>query len=307
MSRAKRNNGKAGIATNAKAAVAANATLDDNAQQSLALVRSGPLGRPVHARYRGLQLTAGDLVVVEDGPGEDGPQNFLATVVRARISEAVTTRVARIIRKANAADEQANARRAAESKQALAAARAKAREAGLSIKIFRVDLGTHSSRARVYFASEQRVDFRSLVNTLSKELQRRIEMRQVGVREEAKAMGGMGTCGRELCCSSFLQSFAPVSIRMAKTQNIALTPSKISGQCGRLKCCLVYEYEAYQEAAKELPRPGKMVNTPDGVGDVRDVDVLQRRVRVFFPDKPPVTYAASAVGPAPRSPKTRSD
>src|SRR6185369_9779519 len=120
-------------------------------------------------------------------------------------------------------------------------------------------------------------------------------MRQVGVRDEAKMVGGIGSCGRELCCTTFLPQFAPVSIKMAKNQNIALNPSKVTGQCGRLKCCLVYEEAMYVEAARNLPRMGKRVDTPDGVGRVGDLDVLRGRVRVHFPDRPPKQYEAHEV------------
>ena len=112
-------------------------------------------------------------------------------------------------------------------------------------------------------------------------------MRQVGVRDEAKMVGGIGSCGLELCCTTFLPKFAPVSIKMAKNQNLALNPTKVSGQCGRLKCCLVYEDANYVEAAKLLPSVGKRVTTPEGVGRVGDVDVLRERVRVYFEDQPP--------------------
>jgi cell fate regulator YaaT (PSP1 superfamily) len=108
-------------------------------------------------------------------------------------------------------------------------------------------------------------------------------------------VGGIGSCGLELCCSTFLPKFAPVSIKMAKNQNLALNPTKVSGQCGRLKCCLVYEDANYVEAAKRLPRSGKRVTTPEGVGRVGDVDVLRERVRVYFEDQPPKVFAASEV------------
>ena len=120
-------------------------------------------------------------------------------------------------------------------------------------------------------------------------------------------VGGIGSCGRELCCSTFLPRFAPVSIKAAKVQNIALTPSKVSGQCGRLKCCLVYEEANYVEAAKDLPRMGKRVETPDGVGRVGDLDVLRGRVRVLFPDAPPKVYTAGEVKAASLPPGGRND
>ena len=161
--------------------------------------------------------------------------------------------------------------------------------------MFRVELHGGGSRAIFYFAADQRIDFRELVRELASRVHARVEMRQVGVRDEAKMVGGIGSCGRELCCSTFLPKFAPVSIKMAKNQNLALNPTKVSGQCGRLKCCLVYEEANYVEAAKRLPRSGKRVTTPEGVGRVGDVDVLRERVRVYFEDQPPKIFAASDV------------
>jgi cell fate regulator YaaT (PSP1 superfamily) len=139
------------------------------------------------------------------------------------------------------------------------------------------------------------VDFRGLVRDLASHLHARIEMRQVGVRDESKLTGGIGTCGRELCCSTYLSRFAPVSIKMAKHQRLVLNPTKIAGQCSRLKCCLVYEDDLYVELSKNLPKPGKRVETPEGVGRVDDLDVLGGRVRVSFFERPPMTFAASEV------------
>jgi len=178
---------------------------------------------------------------------------------------------------------------------ALAFARERAHALHLPIKVFRVDVGHGGDRALVCFSSEKRIDFRDLVRDLSARLHARIEMRQTGVRDEAKAVGGIGSCGRELCCSTFLPHFVPVSIKMAKNQRLVLNPTKVAGQCGRLKCCLMYEDAQYVEAGKGLPRVGKQVHTPDGVGRVDDLDVLARQVRVSFPDRPSATFNADEV------------
>jgi cell fate regulator YaaT (PSP1 superfamily) len=178
---------------------------------------------------------------------------------------------------------------------------------GLPIKLFRVDVGLGGDRATFFFSCEQRVDFRALVHELSAHLHARIEMRQVGVRDESKLTGGIGSCGRELCCATYLSRFAPVSIKMAKHQRLVLNPTKIAGQCSRLKCCLVYEDDLYVELSKNLPKPGKRVETPEGVGRVDDLDVLGGRVRVSFFEKPPMMFAASEVrlvSNQPNSPET---
>ena len=236
-------------------------------------------------------LRVGDLVVIEN---EDDGATVGTVAVRVTL-RAVTPPVPRVLRVAEARDVarlEAERRRAAE---ALTFARERARARNLPIKMFRVELHAGGARATFYFAAEQRVDFRDLVRDLATHIHARVEMRQVGVRDEAKMVGGIGSCGQELCCSTFLPKFAPVSIKMAKNQNLALNPTKVSGQCGRLKCCLVYEDANYVEAAKRLPRSGKRVTTPEGPGRVGDVDVLRERVRVYFEDQPPKVFPAADV------------
>jgi cell fate regulator YaaT (PSP1 superfamily) len=136
------------------------------------------------------------------------------------------------------------------------------------------------SKIIFYFVSEGRVDFRALVKDLAGVFKTRIEMRQVGVRNEAKMIGGLGTCGREFCCCSFLQEFEPVSVKMAKEQNLALNPQKISGACGRLMCCLAYELDTYAELKKDRPKVGKRVVTPKGPGKVAQLNVINQKVRI---------------------------
>ncbi len=132
-----------------------------------------------------------------------------------------------------------------------------------------------------YFTADGRVDFRELVKELAAVYKTRIELRQIGVRDEARITGGLGVCGRELCCCSFLQDFYPVSIKMAKQQNLAMNPTKISGACGRLLCCLQYEHAAYEDAHKRMPNPGQMVGTPVGEGKVTSVNILRETARVL--------------------------
>lgn len=142
-----------------------------------------------------------------------------------------------------------------------------------------------------YFTADGRVDFRELVKDLASHFHTRIELRQIGVRDEAKAIGGIGPCGRKLCCSTFLGDFIPVSIKMAKDQGLSLNPTKISGLCGRLMCCLKYENDEYEQAKRELPDRGKEVETPDGKGKVVGLDLLQRIIKVRLYDRQtPIDY-----------------
>jgi len=257
-------------------------------------IRLRPGGR-VFAAHAGNNMTAlkvGTRVIVQADRGTE-----LGIVTTALVERPTRGRLARVVR---IADDRECERAAADDRRAsdaLLVAREAAAALKLPVKMFHADIHG-GGRATLYFASDARVDFRDLVRDLGAKLRLRIEMRQVGVRDEAKMVGGIGSCGRELCCSTFLPRFAPVSIKAAKVQNIALTPSKVSGQCGRLKCCLVYEEANYVEAAKDLPRMGKRVETPDGVGRVGDLDVLRGRVRVMFPDAPPKVYTAGEIKPA---------
>lgn len=153
---------------------------------------------------------------------------------------------------------------------------------GLEMKLVDVEYTFDNNKIIFYFTADGRVDFRELVKDLAGVFRTRIELRQIGVRDEAKIVGGMGSCGRQLCCNSFLGEFAPVSIKMAKNQNLSLNPTKVSGVCGRLMCCLNYEHDHYVELLKELPKVNKMVDTPDGVGKVFDLDILRGKVKVRF-------------------------
>ena len=255
-------------------------------------VKLAATGRTFACDAGKLALGVGDRVVIDR---EDGADVTVATVAVAPSLRAASPPLPRVLRVADARDLtrlESERRRAAE---ALAFARERTRARNLPIKMFRVELHAGGNRATFYFAAEQRIDFRELVRELATKVHARVEMRQVGVRDEAKMVGGIGSCGLELCCSTFLPKFAPVSIKMAKNQNLALNPTKVSGQCGRLKCCLVYEDANYVEAAKRLPRSGKRVTTPEGVGRVGDVDVLRERVRVYFEDQPPKVFSASDV------------
>ena len=168
---------------------------------------------------------------------------------------------------------------------------------GLVMKLVNVSVGFDSNKIVFYFTADGRVDFRELVKDLASVFRARIELRQIGVRDEAKMLGGLGICGRPLCCSQFLDEFIPVSIKMAKTQSLSLNPSKISGACGRLMCCLKYEQAAYEDAAKRMPKNDSFVDTPDGIGNVSGVDLLQEQVQVRLDSAPesPRRYKSSEI------------
>jgi len=274
---------------------------DQGARTSnIAGVKLDPRGRVLACDAGDLELRHGDQVVVDDGRETEVGTVAVASARRPD-AQRTTAPLPRILRRADRSDLD-RVRAALEREvEARAFARERAGAQKLGIKIFRVDF-QRGGRAIFYFASEARVDFRDLVRDLAARYHMRIELRQVGVRDEAKMVGGIGSCGRELCCTTFLPKFAPVSIKMAKHQNLAMAPTKVSGQCGRLKCCLVYEDATYVEAAAALPKMGKRVATPDGVGRVGDLDVLRGRVRVYFDGQPPKTFTADELQPAPPPP-----
>jgi len=161
---------------------------------------------------------------------------------------------------------------------------------GLKMKLVRVERFFDGSKIIFYYSADGRIDFRELVKGLVRELRIRVEMRQIGIRHEAKLIGGIGFCGRELCCASFLSGFDPISIKMAKIQNLPLNPNKISGVCGRLLCCLTYEYETYREMSQDLPDLGKACDTPDGTGKVVRHNIFKQAITVAMPNGTYVEY-----------------
>lgn len=169
---------------------------------------------------------------------------------------------------------------------------------GLEMKLVDVEYTFDNSKILFYFTADGRVDFRELVKDLASTFRTRIELRQIGVRDEAKMLGGIGICGRPFCCASFLGSFQPVSIKMAKEQGLSLNPVKISGACGRLMCCLKYEQEAYQDLLRTTPKMGALVSTADGKGVVVDQNLLTRKLTVKLdkdPDAPPKVYSVKDI------------
>jgi cell fate regulator YaaT (PSP1 superfamily) len=225
----------------------------------------------------GLLLEPGDRVLVETA--REPRAGTVAT--RAQVKAVDPRKLRRVIRRIQ--DSQVALERSShQEREAFSFCQDQIRALKLPMKLVRVELGQGGARLTFHFASEERVDFRNLVRELARRFHARIEMRQIGVRDQAKMVGGLGLCGRELCCCSWIHRFAPVSIRMAKDQGLALNPQKVSGVCGRLLCCLNYEEEIYRELRVGLPKVGKRIQTPSGEGRVRDVDVLQGRVRVLL-------------------------
>lgn len=226
--------------------------------------------------YAGLQ--PGDFVVVETTRGQEaGKVVFPAREVKV---EDIPGNLKNILRPATAMDLTQMERYQQREKKALHLCRTKVAESGLLMKMIRAEYNFNGTYLTFYFTAEKRVDFRSLVKDLAREFKTRIELRQVGVRDEVKLMGGYGLCGRPHCCSSWLCEFRPISIRMAKQQDLPLSPMEISGVCGRLLCCLAYENDFYGEVKKRLPRVGQMVGTEQGQGKVVAVNVLQETVTV---------------------------
>jgi cell fate regulator YaaT (PSP1 superfamily) len=219
----------------------------------------------------------GEAVVVDT---ERGPRIGRVAVAPLRQELTRSGPLRRVLRRPSRGDDRRLDTNRERAEAALRAAKASARELALPIKVFRVELSLGGGKALIYYSSDEKVDARRLLRDLSQKLHLRIELRQTGVRDEAKMVGGIGSCGQELCCTTWLPAFVPVSIKNAKDQGLVLNPTKVSGQCGRLKCCLVYEQATYAELRRGLPKLGKRVVTASGEGRVVEVDVLRQRVRV---------------------------
>ena len=229
-----------------------------------------------------LPLKRGEYVIVDTAMGEEYGEVVIEKkeVEDSELSEPLK----KVIRIANEKDEKMRLSFKAKEKDAFNICLEKIEKHGLAMKLVDVEYKYDGSKVIFYFTAEGRIDFRELVKDLAAVFKTRIELRQIGVRDEGKRCGGNGICGRELCCCSFLGNFETVSIKMAKEQNISLNPSKISGNCGRLMCCLKYEQEVYEEKLKGLPRIGAIVKTKDGTGEVCSVETLKELVRVKYKD-----------------------
>ena len=232
----------------------------------------------------GMELQAGDGVIMDTARGAE-----FGTVAGGNHKIAAKDVVAplrKVLRKATAQDLKTVSENRAKEKRAFEACMQKIGAHGLDMQLVSAEYAFDGSKILFYFTADERVDFRELVKDLASIFHTRIELRQIGVRDKAKMVGGLGICGRPFCCTSFLDDFQPVSIKMAKTQNLSLNPTKISGTCGRLMCCLKYEQDAYEDLIRTSPKLESFVDTPEGRGTVVEVDLLRQRVKVRMEDSP---------------------
>ena len=244
----------------------------------------------------GLKVKAGDKVIVETSRGiEMGTVKIENKVVS---SSEIVSPLKAITRIATAADIARDEKNHEEEKNALAICQKKIEAHGLGMNLVDAEYTFDNSKLIFYFTCESRVDFRELVRDLASTFRTRIELRQIGIRDEAKMMGGLGVCGRKFCCANFLSDFVQVSIKMAKEQNFSLNSAKVSGACGRLMCCLKYEHEIYEEALRETPPNGSVVRTADGDGVVIETKPLAKEIKVKLNDNEkdaPKIYKCDAV------------
>ena len=246
-------------------------------------------GKLYYFNPNGVQVQAGQHVIIETSKGIEFGECALANTMIDEMELIAALRpMLRVATEADYAQVKSNQEK---EKKAFQICQDKIAEHKLEMKLVEVKYSFDGSKILFFFTADGRVDFRHLVKDLASIFCTRIELRQIGVRDEAKIMGGLGICGRPFCCSQFLSDFQPVSIKMAKTQNISLNPTKISGVCGRLMCCLKYEQDAYEDLLKDTPKLESLVNTPDGVGVVNQIQLLREQVKVVLdsdPDTPKV-------------------
>ncbi len=259
-------------------------------------VRFKEVGKVYYFSPKGLKIGVGEKVIVETARGvECGTVvigNFMAK------DEEIVQPLKEIFRVATAEDLKTLEKNNARKGEIMKVFTEKIAEHGLNMKPIDVECTFDCGKIMFYFTAESRVDFRDLVKDLAGIYRTRIELRQIGVRDEAKMLGGLGICGRKLCCASFLGEFQPVSIKMAKEQSLSLNPTKISGTCGRLMCCLKYEQDSYEELLKITPKVGALVETSEGRGVVTDVNLLTGALKVTLDknkEAPPISVNRSDV------------
>ena len=242
-------------------------------------VRFRPAGKVYFFDPAGMDIKTGDHVIVETARGIEFGHVVLGS--RAVDESKVIQPLKPVIRMATAADEETERRNKEKEKDAFGICLEKIKKHNLQMKLIDAEYTFDNNKVLFYFTADGRIDFRELVKDPAAVFKTRIELRQIGVRDETKIMGGIGICGRPLCCHTYLSEFIPVSIKMAKEQNLSLNPTKISGVCGRLMCCLKNEEETYEELNSKLPNIGDYVTTDDGLkGEVHSVSVLRQLVKV---------------------------
>ena len=243
-------------------------------------VRFRPAGKIYFFSPGKYDIKAGEKVIVETARGVEF--GSVVTGVKEVEEEKITQPLKSVIRIATQDDVRKEEKNREKEKEAFHICLEKIRKHGLEMKLIDAEYTFDNNKVLFYFTADGRIDFRELVKDLASVFRTRIELRQIGVRDETKIRGGIGICGRPLCCHTYLSEFAPVSIKMAKEQNLSLNPSKISGVCGRLMCCLTNEEETYEELNSHLPSAGDFVTTPEGLkGDVQSVNVLRQLVKVI--------------------------
>ncbi len=241
-------------------------------------VRFKPVGKVYYFLPGKIQFKEGDHAIVETARGMEYGE---VVVPEKEVEDKdIVAPLKQVIRRATSKDDKKVEENQRKEQEALETCEQKIKNHGLAMKLVNVEYTFDNSKIVFYFTAEGRIDFRDLVKDLAGVFKTRIELRQIGVRDEAKMMGGLGPCGRPCCCSCFLGDFSPVSIKMAKEQNLSLSPTKISGLCGRLMCCLNYEHQHYCETRRRMPKLGSTVKTPDGEGVVIENNAITEKVRV---------------------------
>ena len=244
-------------------------------------------GKQYYFDPQGIRVQEGQEVIVETSRGVEYGECVQPNIQMA--DEAIVQPLRPLLRIATEEDKKTLIKNKEKEEKAFQICQEKIVEHGLEMKLVDTEYSFEGNKVLFFFTAEGRVDFRALVKDLASTIHARIELRQIGVRDEAKMLGGLGICGRPFCCSQFLDDFQPVSIKMAKTQNLSLNPTKISGTCGRLMCCLKYEQDAYEDLVKHTPKQDSFVETPDGAGTVSSVNLLRQQVQVRLetdPDTP---------------------
>ena len=259
-------------------------------------VRFKEVGKIYYFDPQNESFNIGDKVIVETSRGVEC--GMVAIANKTADDDKIVHPLKTIIRAADENDLKKAAENKKKEKKAFAICRKKIEEHDLQMKLVDVEYTFDNNKILFYFTSDGRVDFRGLVKELASIFRTRIELRQIGVRDESKMLGGLGICGRPLCCTSYLGDFQPVSIKMAKEQGLSLNPVKISGTCGRLMCCLKYEQEAYTELLKNIPKVGAIVETPNGTGTVLEANPISKVLKIKLnraPDAAPATFKSSEV------------